>query len=316
MLSAFIAGCGGSQLPIGTQGPESQPVSEQGSTLASESSRSSGDLLYVADGVGGAVYFYSYPQGVKLGRLTGTSMPQALCADHVGDVFVTNAASSGNASIVEYARGGTTPIRILSDPGVRPLGCAVSPVTGDLAVANSCSYIQSGCGGRGNVVIYPSAKGSPKPYSTGPVSFVSYCGYDAAGELDVDGTTRRNPIVLLGLPKGGDALKLILVHWQYQDDIQQPGGVQWDGEFLAVGSAQGENITPAVYRVSTSNWQVKSALTLHKSQSVLQYFIDGNVLIAPNRPLHGGGEVLFYSYPEGVKLTKRIGGQACRSLSS
>lgn len=309
----ILVGCGGAQsgnagaVPLTTVG-----VGARHTTSWMAPAASTGNLLYVSDAGTSEIDVYSYPERVKVGQLTGLGVPGGLCVDGAGDIFVTNIAASGTSSIVEFAHGGTTPIQTLNDPGMEPSGCAVNPVTGDLAVANYRPYNHSsGCGnGRGNILIYPEAKGSPRSHKAPGITHFSYCAYDNRGTLYADGYGRRShSFELAELPKSGDQLEKIQIHWTYsKPEIIDPGGVQWDGKFLAIGYPQGENITPSVYRVDPSNGHIASVLTLNKSQSVLQYFIDGKVLIAPNRGRSDTGQIFFYGYPKGDKLSEVIDG--------
>jgi DNA-binding beta-propeller fold protein YncE len=269
----------------------------------------SGDLLYVSDTGSEAVYFYSYPALEKVGQLTGIGTPDGLCTDRAGNVFVTNMPPSGGANILEYAHGGTTPIQTLNDPGKVPSGCAVSPATGDLAVTNFCARIGD-CGAdrrtHGNILIYPRAKGTPQAYRFPHIRWFDYCSYDTAGNLFADGSGKKEQFFyLVELPKGSRNLKPITVYLS-SSAIEYPGGVQWDGKYLAIGNAQGENLTPSVYRLNASTWKLASKITLNKSQDVSSFFIDGKTLIAPNWGKQG--QVLFYSYPKGVRSAKAIDG--------
>lgn len=303
-IALLLAGCGGSQPTIGVTGANDASARP---TLTND------DLLYVSEGItGGQVVMYSYPSDVELGTLSGFDVPAGLCTDASGDVFVTNVATSGSSDIVEFAHGATTATKTLSDPGMEPDGCAVSPVTGDLAVANYCKAGKTECVGRGNLVIYPKATGSPRFYKSDNVEHFSYCGYDSAGELYADGTGEVNhhqPFELVGLPRKRHALRSITVHWPFSTStaLESPGGIQWDGKVLAIGSVSVERLTPSFYRVNTSDWDVVSTLTLHRAYDVPQFFIHRHVLIAPNTGKKGG-QILFYSYPKGVKSTKRIEG--------
>lgn len=309
----ILTGCGGAQNgSAGAVAPTVVGVAARHTASWMAAAASSGDLLYVSDAGSEAVDVYSYPDRVKVGQLAGLGLPGGLCVDRAGDIFVMNIAASGSTSIVEFAHGGTTPIETLNDPGMEPSGCAVNPVSGDLAVANYCPYTQSsGCGsGRGNILIYPKAKGSPRSYKVQGVTHFSYCAYDDGGTLYADGYGRRShSFELAELPKGGDKLEKVRIHWAYSEpEIVDPGGVQWDGRFLAIGYPQGENITPSVYRIDPSSGHIASVLTLDGSQSVLQYFIDRKVLIAPNRGRSDKGQIFFYGYPKGDKLNKVIHG--------
>jgi hypothetical protein len=272
---------------------------------------SSGDLLYVSDSGNKAVYIYSYPGDAKVGQLTGLGNPDALCVDRTGDVFVVNHPASGGANILEFAHGKTTPIQTLDDSHQAPGGCAVSPVTGDLAVANICPVKNDECKtyrrSRADILIYPRAKGTPRAYRLKNVQSFYFCGYDATGDLFADARTRKS-FELVELPKGSSSLKPIFVSFTNSTGIDDPGGVQWDGEYLAVGNAAVEELRPLVYRIDTSNWKVISTLKLRHAYDVPQFFIYGHALIAPNSGQRGG-QILFYSYPKGLKSrTKAIDG--------
>lgn len=274
---------------------------------------SSGDLLYVSDGENATVDIFSYPQGVKVGQLTGLS-PGGLCADAAGDVFVTNSVASGSSEILEFAHGGKTPIQKLNDPGMLPSGCAVDPVTGNLAVTNYCPDSHGSCGnGRGNVLIYPKAKGTPKHYAHFSIFHFYFCGYDDTGALYADGSGRRaNFFDLVKLPKNGEKLVIIPVHWKRSgSEIVNPGAVQWDGKYLAVGEEQVEHFEPSVYRIAPATGRIVAILPLRRSQFVQQFFVYDKVLIAPNETAkhgHFSGQVLFYRYPQGGSPVSSIGG--------
>jgi hypothetical protein len=285
-----------------------------GATSRTRPAASSGDLLYVSDAGSKVVDIYSYPKGAKVGQLAGFAAPGGLCVDGAGDIFVTNSVASGSSNIREFAHGGKTPIQTLSDPDMFPSGCAVDPVTGNLAVTNYCPDNQGACGsGRGNVLIYPKAKGSPKRYSDPLVTHFSYCGYDDAGTLYADGYGRRGRFFeLVELPKGGEELVVVRIHWtRYGEKIQSPGAVQWDGKLLAIGEEQGEDIIPSIYRVAPASGRIVTILALHKSHFVQQFFIYDQVLIAPNERTKAGhlhGQILFYHYPQGGGPISTIGG--------
>ena len=142
------------------------------------------NLLYVTDQGTGEVKVFSYPQGKLHGTLTGFNEPAGECADRAGDVFIVDGFAN---EVYEYAHGGKTPIATLSEPGEFPLGCSVDPSTGNLAVANYCSGASGQCTGPGSLAIYLDAKGSPTQYADPKLSHVDFCGYDAQGNLFVDG---------------------------------------------------------------------------------------------------------------------------------
>jgi hypothetical protein len=115
--AALLAGCGGSQPPIGASGAMPQlrvgtPHAGHGTSWMLPEAKGV-DLLYVSYPQGPGVYVYSYPKGQEVGEITGFTSgyyPQGLCTDRSGNIFVTAVqGASGNASaIYEYAHGGNT----------------------------------------------------------------------------------------------------------------------------------------------------------------------------------------------------------------
>ncbi|HTA53388.1 MAG TPA: hypothetical protein VK755_01500, partial [Candidatus Acidoferrales bacterium] len=138
-------------------------------------------LLYVSDTITGDVYVFSYPKAKLMQTLTGFTDPAGECVDKNGDVFVAN---TGQKNIIEYAHGGSSPKATLKDPGYFPVGCAVDPKTGNLAVTN----VSPSSNAAGNVVVYLRAKGQPTGnYKNAAMPDPLLCGYDNAGNLFVDG---------------------------------------------------------------------------------------------------------------------------------
>jgi hypothetical protein len=173
VAAAMLAGCGGSQPPIGAPG-----VIPQTSTIATHADRGKSwmlpeakteDLLYASSQSGPPTYYrptvwvFSYPQGKLVGKLMGfapSAQLYGLCTDRKGDVFVTGWGTGTvlQSQIYEFAHGGTQLKATLNDPG-SAFGCAIDPTTGNLAVTNYFS--QSGPSNNGNVEIYRHAKGKP-----------------------------------------------------------------------------------------------------------------------------------------------------------
>jgi hypothetical protein len=66
---------------------------------------------------------FAYPDGKKVGELTGFYSPFGICIDKSQDVWITNYSPP---QVVEYQHGGTSPISKLSVPEW-PTGCAFDP---------------------------------------------------------------------------------------------------------------------------------------------------------------------------------------------
>jgi hypothetical protein len=271
------------------------------------------DLLYVSDLLAQVVDIYTYHDGHKLvGMLTGFFNPEGLCVDKAGDVYVTNDTSEGVHQITEYAHGATTPLATLNDPDGRANGCSVDPTTGDLAVADFWGPSE----GIGNVAVYRHATGTPTSYSNPNIYYDYYCGYDDKGNLFVDGETEGSVFGLGELAKNGKTLAFVTV----DETIYLPGGVQWDGRYLAVGDqvAVKRNFTSTIYRfaISGSTGTEVSAMVLTGSSQVAQFWIprvdsghehrDGTRLIAPNQD---GADTLIWDYPLGTAPISTIAGE-------
>src|SRR5262249_32390826 len=109
-------------------------------------------LLFASDSGTNDVYIFTMP-GLQLkGTLTGWNEPQGECADKSGNVWVTN---TGSTQIVKLSRTGSV-LSTLSDPSGYPVGCAINPTNGDLAVTDIFGF--SGAGG---IELYTNASGSP-----------------------------------------------------------------------------------------------------------------------------------------------------------
>ena len=180
VATAMLAGCGGSQPPIGASGAMSQTLAvatqaDRGTSWIAPA-KSSGALIYAVGGCGGTCVV-SNPAGELVGTLpTGGA---GICSDSGGNVFIAD-----DNNVVEYAHGGTSPIATLSLPGDDAAGCSVDPTTRNLAVV----FVGSG----GDIAIFADAAGMPTLYNSGLESL--YCGYDNNGNLFVDGFSgKANP---------------------------------------------------------------------------------------------------------------------------
>ena len=173
--AALLAGCGGSQPPIGAQGvmPQSHAatthVDRGGSWMLPEASSEA--LLYISNTVSTTVSVYSYPSHYLVGTLTGFTHPEGQCVDANGDVWITD-----RASLVEYAHGGSSPMRTLGiKQGAGALGCSVAP-NGDLAVSAAVEDGPSHI--RWVILVFKGASGNPSTYAN------SKCTADFLGRPD------------------------------------------------------------------------------------------------------------------------------------
>ncbi len=215
----------------------------------------SSDLFYVIGDE--QLYMLSYPAGQLVGSFSVTG-PRQLCSDSQGNVFLTLASDQ----ITEYAHGGTTPIRALTDPREGPTGCSVDPTTENLAVANG----GNGSGSNANVVVYAGGRGSPETFTDASFAHFAFCGYDNAGNLFANGVSPSGEFRLAELPKGSSTFTDITL------DKRVVGGgggsIQWDGKYVALAAQEG-----LIYRISGSSGHVLGTVKL-KSPEAVSDFLD------------------------------------------
>ena len=119
----LLAGCGSSRAGLPpSQLPAGAPAvtDSRGSWMEDDAKRQ--NLLYVADPPD-HVNVYSYGHGRLKGVLKGFSGVHYECVDAAGNVFIAN----GDANeLLEYAHGGTAPIKTYHEPGFTH-GCSIDP---------------------------------------------------------------------------------------------------------------------------------------------------------------------------------------------
>lgn len=289
--SALLAGCGGSQAPpvVANPLPQARTIAVQappGKSWMLPEAKSQ-NLLYVADsGVGVIVYSYR-PSPIKyVGLLAEPQFAEGECVDSAQNIFITNESVVGSSGIFEYAHGGTTPIRILGNSYYIPVNCSVDPTTGNLAAVG---YPYRGVGD--GVTIYKKARGRPTFYAAG---FAAYdCGYDDKGNLFIDGAVTSGHLSLAELPKGGTTFRNVTL----SQSFRAPGGIQWDGKYLAVGDLYAAIIYE--FDISGSGGTEVGSTPLNGAGTVWQFFIDGDRVIAPSTFEEYTGFVGIYDYPAG-----------------
>ena len=125
-----------------------------------------------------------------------------------------------------------------------------------------------------------------------------FCGYDAAGNLYLDG---KRATALFNSPNCPTAPKPWSILTANQT-IKMPGQVQWDGKHVAIGDT---SLSPSVvYQFSVSGKKATKtgATTLAGTRSVRQFWIDGDRIVGPDY----GVDVGIWAYPAGGAATKKI----------
>ncbi len=192
------------------------------------------DLLYVSKDSSTGLYVevYAYKTQRLVGTLTGVESPWGQCVDAAGDVWITNWAGSGG--VVEYAHGGSTPIKTLATASLA-LGCSVSP-NGDLVVmsegnSDTLSLLE----------VFKNASGTPTTYQSSECAAMGQPGYDGNGNLYVEGkqfiSSYSFQVNVCELPAGGKNLRKVSF-----DHPLGLGPVMWDGKHITIsGVASGHS---------------------------------------------------------------------------
>lgn len=294
-IAVFTVACGDNV-------PVAQRTANQGASQVLRLPGALGEhsFLYVTDFYQNYLYGFSYPGGKQIATISkDMARPEGECVDKSGEVWVVD---NGGASILAFAHGGTKPEQVLNDPNTEPGGCSVDPASGDLAVTN----MGNAGPGVGSVAIYTDASGTPKQYTDPSLERPFFCSYDDKGNLFVDGLTRHG-FGLAELSKGASSFKDIAV----SQTIYFPGGVEWDGRYLAVGDQDtGEVYQFAVVRTRAV---LEGTTLLKNSRNVAQFWlvqekagVQAVQLVAPDAYGH---DVKVYNYPAGGSPVAKFSGR-------
>ncbi len=259
------------------------------------------DLLYVVHEYASDVSVYAYPGGDLVGSIANANEnPIGDCVDKAGDVFIVNydTPKLRAGDVVEYRHGGTRPIETLT-PGGNPVGCAVDPTTGNLAVTRGQS-----------VRVYPHAKGPPTNYYSLFMDDYTYCSYDDRGNLYVNGFSRPSETYQLAeLAMGQKHFTLLTIDKRPRIRPLILGGVQWDGEHVVIGNGGvfiHSKLYSAVYRVAIIGLRAKILDSTTPKRAAFpgssQFWIEGDTFIAPSVGVHDGTRIYkfgLWTYPQG-----------------
>jgi hypothetical protein len=196
---AMLAGCGGSQLPIGAPGaaPQSRAIAKHADRgFLGKSRTTSCPCLYVANSNDSVTVYASGATGNAKpiedirGSQTGLSHPHDVAVDGSGNVYVVNIAPTSITVYAPGATGNAKPIETISGSNTglaSATGIAIDPDNGDIYVSN----IAGGRSGRGSVTIYaPGSNGNVSPLGAiqGPKTRLDHpncLAVDASGNIAV-----------------------------------------------------------------------------------------------------------------------------------
>ena len=173
-------------------------------------------VLFVSDAGTNDVYMFGLPDMKLEGTLTGFNQPQGECSDKHGHVYIANTKSS---QVLEYSHTGTL-LNTYADTYGYPMGCAINPINGNLAVTNLKGFT-----GAGQVLIYASPTAVPTVLSNPSQHYYYFDGYSPYGELFVDGKNSKGAYMVSDCGASGPTCSTIKLRF---GRIHSPGAVQFD----------------------------------------------------------------------------------------
>lgn len=252
-------------------------------------------LLYVSDAGNDNVSFFTYPKLKLVGTLSGFGAVRGLCGNKGGDVYVVDAQ---NDEVIRYKHGATAPSKILYDQGYHPNGCAIDPVTGKMAVT-----LTAQSGGPGVLALFTHAGGRPVYYGTANIATPAYCAFDNQGNLFIDGTDKNGNFAFGEMPVDYHTVFTVTLN----QAIAVPGGIQWDGSYIAVGDEGAGSDNSTIYRFTVSGFAgtLQGTVRLNASSQVAQFWIGKAKVVGPNS---GSTHVKLWTYPAGGAALESLGG--------
>ena len=249
--AALLAGCGGSQPPIGAPGamPQTSVVAthaERGGSWMLPEAQGKTTLLYVSLGLH-RVGVYDFDTGKRVGTLTGFDDPYDGCVDANGNVYVTEYF---NGDTVEYAHGGTKPLKTFASNG-QAWACSVDAAN-DLAVTDRDRGT-----GAGQVCVWKGGKSGSQStcYSGLPAcNMMSPAGYDDKGNLFVPGEDNTTGDVCVLLPGATSMTELPLNY-----SFNTPGAAMWDGKYMTLSDEGANGEEEGIVRVTISGSSLHDA---------------------------------------------------------
>lgn len=278
---AFIVS--GAALFIGCSA--SQDVSPSVATTQAEAA-SNGDLVYLAAYGEKEVFIFSYPDGKRVGALSGFKNTQAVCSDSSGDVWVIDSDSRSRSTLTEYAHSGSKPITSLR-LNERVDACSVDPSTGNLAAATLNS----------NVAVWEKGQGSPALFSTSAFfKRVQTIVYDGAGNLYMRSFVSGQSAAWL--PKGSATVTKL--------HISKLGAYAWDGRYFVIGPPDGNAGPLTRYKLHNGSGEAVGkvpAKLCAPGYAPPNFSIAGSALVL-SCGIDETNSLDYYNYPKGGKPIK------------
>jgi hypothetical protein len=221
-------------------------------------------LIYVSDAEEGAVELFDYPSGTYLGETTGLEYPYGMCSDKDGNAYVVD---FDNQDISEIAEGTLNVIKTAKLSSGYPIGCAVNPKTGDLAV----TLFEGGAEGYGSVEILKGGiSGSPTAYTY--TDYTWPAGYDSKGDLYAEGEDGSCDDCIWTLQAGSSTPQEVT--WS-GGSIEFPGAIELDGNQVLIGQQEvNDEYESGFYPTTCSGTTCTSSSPIVLSDNCYNTYVD------------------------------------------
>jgi hypothetical protein len=168
--------------------------------------------------------------------------------------------------------------------------CSVSPKNGDVAVVGFSDEVVVFKGGRQSGATTYDLSGEPY-----------FAGYDAKGDLFIDGFSTSYNATVLELAAGNSAFHSVSL----PNTLQFPGSVQWDGKYVAVT----DQLSNDVYRYSVADYAAKlnGTVSLSGASDCGATWIAQSYLFCADA---GKNALDVYKYPAGGASIATLGNSA------
>jgi hypothetical protein len=279
----MLAGCGGSQPPIGAPGAMAQTTDSYPHSQ-SHDYKVTPPLLYVANSTPTdndlRVYHLGARDPAPIATITqGIEDPNGDCIDGHGTLYVTNDPASGPGWVSEYRLGKTAPSKTIEDGIATPAYCAID-AKGNLWVTNVALndvaeylygstkpltkitsglnyplgvaidrpgnlYVANGeLGGKQSIEVYPPGGKSPSRTITDGITFPGGIAVDSSGTLYVTNITQNNVVEY----RSGEDSPFQMI----TASMHNPEGVIVNKKgVLYVANSQSENSSVAEFRLGS-----------------------------------------------------------------
>jgi len=241
---------------------------------------------YISNFYSSTILSFDYPKSDSSTGTISADEPQGECSQTGKKTWWQ--VNSGSDDIDEFAYGGTSPIKSVSESTGEAAGCSVSS-KGDLAVSLL---------GTSDIVIFTGGTGSGTVVADG-MSSTYFIAYDPKGDLFVDGITESDTYGMSEMAAGSSSFTTVTL----PNTPLFPGGLQWDGKYMTFNDQEAHDIYQ--YSVSGDVATLKGTVSLGGTSDCVQTWISGKLVFCPDA---GNENATVFKYPAGGSAIATLSG--------